>query len=189
MIHIDFHFSEILFWLFITIVFYTYVGYGIFVGIWARLIKPSNKPKALNYEPEVTLVVPAYNEAAILDAKVKNCLALDYPTSRLRLLFITDGSNDSSAEVLAAYPQVQHLHIPARGGKSLAENRAIQHVSTPYVVFTDCNTLLNPEALHAMLAHYQDPHVGAVSGEKHVLSDGSASGSGEGLYWKYESCF
>jgi biofilm PGA synthesis N-glycosyltransferase PgaC len=82
---------------------------------------------------------------------------------------------------------VQHLHIPVRGGKSLAENRAMQHVSTPYIVFTDCNTLLNPEALRIMLAHYQDPHVGAVSGEKHVLSDGSASGSGEGLYWKYES--
>ena len=181
------NFSEILFWLSIAVIFYTYVGYGLLVGIWAHFVKSDNNPEDSTFEPEVTLIVPAYNEAVILDAKVKNCLELDYPTSHIQLLFITDGSTDSSAEVLAVYPQVKHLHVPARGGKSLAENRAIQHVSTPYVVFTDCNTLLNPEALRIMLAHYQDPRVGAVSGEKHVLADGSTSGSGEGLYWKYES--
>jgi biofilm PGA synthesis N-glycosyltransferase PgaC len=184
---LNFNMLQPLFWLSITVIFYTYVGYWLLVGIWARLIKSGDKSKATNYEPKVTLIVPAYNEAAILDVKVKNCLELDYPSSKLRLLFITDGSNDSSAEVLTNYPQVQHLHIPTREGKSLAENRAMQYVDTPYVVFTDCNTLLNPEALRVMLAHYQDPHVGAVSGEKHVLNDGTTSGSGEGLYWKYES--
>jgi cellulose synthase/poly-beta-1,6-N-acetylglucosamine synthase-like glycosyltransferase len=181
------NFPVTLLWISIAIIFYTYVGYGFLVGIWAYLIKSDDKPKDLAFEPEVTLIVPAYNEAAILSTKVKNCLELDYPTDRIQLLFITDGSTDSSAEVLAAYPQVKHLHVPARGGKSLAENRAIQHVTTPYIILTDCNTLLNPEAVRVMLAHYRDPRVGAVSGEKHVLADGSASGSGEGLYWKYES--
>lgn len=181
------NFPQILFWLSIAIIFYTYVGYGFLVGIWAHFVKSDDKPRNSAFEPEVTLIVPAYNEAAILDAKVKNCLELDYPTNRIQLLFITDGSTDSSTEVLAAYPQVKHLHVPARGGKSLAENRAIQHITTPYIILTDCNTLLNPEAARVMLAHYQDPRVGAVSGEKHVLADGSASGSGEGLYWKYES--
>jgi biofilm PGA synthesis N-glycosyltransferase PgaC len=177
------------FWLFLAIVFYTYVGYGLLVAVWAYLVRKGTKQKPLSptFEPEVTLVVPAYNEADILAVKVRNCQELDYPTDKLRLMFITDGSNDNSGEVLAAYPEVQHLHIPERGGKSLAENRAIQHITTPYVIFTDCNTLLNPEAVRAMVTHYQDPRVGAVSGEKHVLNDGTASGSGEGLYWKYES--
>jgi biofilm PGA synthesis N-glycosyltransferase PgaC len=178
----------LLFWVSLGVVFYTYVGYALLVGAWAQVSgrTRSNAPKGA-FEPNVTLIVPAYNEAAILAAKVDNCLALDYPLSKLKLLFITDGSTDASAEVLAAYPQVQHLHVPERGGKSMAENRSMQYVDTPFVVFTDCNTMLNPEALKVMLAHYQDPQVGAVSGEKHVLSDGSASGSGEGLYWKYES--
>lgn len=174
------------FWISVFIVIYTYVGYGLVVGFWAY-VKPSNKSINYNFLPEVTIVVPAYNEADIIDSKVKNCLALDYPANRLKLLFITDGSTDSSAEVLAAYAQIQHLHIPAREGKSMAENRAMRHVRTPYVVFTDCNTLLNPEALRVMLVHYQDPQVGAVSGEKLIVNDGSAPGSGEGLYWKYES--
>jgi biofilm PGA synthesis N-glycosyltransferase PgaC len=176
----------LLFWMFLGVIFYTYIGYGLLIGLWAWLKRGYSTPACI-FEPEVTLIVPAYNEASILDAKVNNCLSLDYPASKLKLLFITDGSTDSSAHVLAAYPAVHHLHISERGGKSMAENRSIQYVNTPYVVFTDCNTMLNPEALRVMLAHYQDPEVGAVSGEKHVLSDGSTSGSGEGLYWKYES--
>lgn len=177
-----------LFWAAFAVAFYTYVGYGLVAWALARLtrlVRPA-RPLAF-FEPDVTLVVPAYNEADILDDKVANCLALDYPREKLRLMFITDGSTDNSAEVLARYPQVEHLHSPFRGGKSLAENRAMEFVRTPYVVFTDCNSFLNPGAVREMVKHYQDPQVGAVSGEKKVLAHDSASGAGEGLYWKYES--
>ena len=176
-----------LFWLSLAIILYTYMGYGLIVWLWARAVRGRARPLAPDFEPEVTLVVPAYNEADILDEKVRNCQALHYPASKLKLLFITDGSNDHSGDVLAAYPDVQHLHQPARAGKSMAENRAIGLVATPYVIFTDCNTLLNPEAVRLLVRYYQDPRVGAVSGEKRVLHDGSTSGAGEGLYWKYES--
>ena len=176
-----------LFWLFSAVVLYTYLGYGIIVWAWAKLARRGKHAAQTAFEPEVTLVVPAYNEAAILAAKVQNCLALDYPADKLQLLFITDGSSDNSGEVLARYPSVRHLHTPARGGKSMAENRAIRYVTTPCVVFTDCNTDLNPEAVRELVKHYADPKVGAVSGEKRVQTDGSPSGAGEGLYWKYES--
>lgn len=176
-----------LFWLFLGGVGYTYVGYGAIVWLWARLRqRPAPGPGA-GFEPEVTLVVPAYNEADILADKVRNCLGLDYPAAKLQLLFITDGSTDDSGAVLAAFPRVRHLHVPQRGGKSMAENRAMLAVTTPYVVFSDCNTLLNPAAVRALVKHYQDPRVGAVSGEKRVQRDGSTAGSGEGLYWRYES--
>lgn len=178
---------EFLFWAALALVLYTYVGYALVVGIWARLVRRRALPAASSFEPPVTLVVPAYNEADILADKVRNCQALDYPTDKLRLLFITDGSNDHSGQVLAAFPEVQHLHQPARAGKSMAENRAIRYVTTPYVIFTDCNTQLNPEAVRNLVRHYADPAVGAVSGEKRVLRDGSTSGAGEGLYWQYES--
>ena len=175
-----------LFWLALAVILYTYVGYAFLVGVWARLVgRPALVPTT--FEPEVTLVVPAYNEADILGEKVRNCLALDYPADKLHLLFITDGSTDHSGEVLAAFSRVRHLHLPERGGKSLAENRAIRYVTSPYVIFTDCNTTLNPTAVRQLVRHYADDRVGAVSGEKRVARDGSASGAGEGLYWKYES--
>ncbi|WP_046243460.1 glycosyltransferase family 2 protein [Hymenobacter terrenus] len=176
-----------LFWSSLAVVLYTYVGYALVVGVWARLVRRASPPSSAAFEPEVTLVVPAYNEADILAAKVDNCRTLDYPARKLRLMFITDGSTDHSDQVLAAYPDVQHLHTPERAGKSMAENRAIRYVTTPYVIFTDCNTMLNREAVRQMVRHYANPRVGAVSGEKRVLSDGSTSGAGEGMYWKYES--
>ncbi|WP_375418922.1 glycosyltransferase family 2 protein [uncultured Hymenobacter sp.] len=178
---------QTLFWLAMAGVLYTYVGYALVVGVWARLARRGARPLPSTFEPTVTLVVPAYNEADILADKVRNCLALDYPAEQLQLLFITDGSTDDSGRVLAGFPQVQHLHQSARAGKSMAENRAIRHVTTPYVIFTDCNTMLNPQSVRLLVRHYANPAVGAVSGEKRVLSDGSTSGAGEGLYWKYES--
>ncbi len=175
-----------LFWFSLAVVLYTYVGYALVVWVWARL-RPARPTPATGFEPEVTLVVPAYNEAAILAEKMRNCRSLDYPADKLQLLVITDGSTDDSSRVLAEFPEVQHLHQDARAGKSMAENRAIHYVHTPYVIFTDCNTQLNPAAVRQLVRHYQDPQVGAVSGEKRVLRDGSAPGAGEGMYWLYES--
>ena len=123
----------------------------------------------------LTVLVPAYNEAGILAEKIENCLSLDYPADKLRLLFITDGSTDNSGQVLAGYPQVQHLHVASRGGKSMAENRAMEFVRTPYVIFTDCNTLLNPAAVRELVKHYQNPAVGAVSGEKKVRAQAGST--------------
>ena len=179
--------AEVLFCILFAIIFYTYVGYAVVVWIWAGIAGLGKGEETNFFEPGVTVVVPAYNEANILDEKVLNCLALDYPSEKIKFIFITDGSTDQSDKVLVAYSEVMHLHIPQRGGKTMAENRAIQYVSTPYVVFTDCNTLLNPDAIRKLIRHYRDPRVGAVSGEKRVLSDGGTAGSGEGLYWKYES--
>ena len=176
------------FWLALGLVFYTYIGYGLVVWLWARALAYFRPLPALRaFEPAVTLVVPAYNEGSILDAKIANCLALDYPSDKLRLLFITDGSTDDSGQVLARYPRIEHLHSALRGGKSAAENRAMQYVQTPYVVFTDANTTLNAGAVRELVQHYQDPTVGAVSGEKKIIARDSAPGAGEGLYWKYES--
>ncbi|WP_187261803.1 glycosyltransferase family 2 protein [Pontibacter beigongshangensis] len=179
---------EISLWIAVALVFYTYFGYALVAWVWAKTKSIITKPEQLkDFEPEVTLVVPAYNEAPILQGKIENCLSLDYPADKLRIIFITDGSTDNAAEILAAYPQIQHLHSPARGGKSLAENRAMQHVQTPFVIFTDCNSYLNKEAVTEMAKHYQDPQVGAVSGEKKVMAMETSPGAGEGLYWKYES--
>ena len=172
----------------VAVVGYTYVGYAVVVWLWAKLVASARPPKAMQpFEPTVTLIVPAYNEAAILEAKITNCQALDYPAEKLKLLFITDGSTDNSSQILARHPHIEHLHSPFRGGKSMAENRAMQFVTTPYVIFTDCNTNLNSAAVRELVKHYQDPQVGAVSGEKKIERTASASGAGEGIYWKYES--
>lgn len=185
---------EIIFWVCMAIVFYTYAGYGILLFFLVKVkelfAKENDTSSAESELPEVTLLVAAYNEEAVVQAKMENSLALDYPADKLRLVWVTDGSNDRTNELLAAYGErVTVLHRPERQGKTAALNRAIDHVNTPVVVFTDANTMINREAVREIVHCLEDPKVGCVAGEKRIAvkeKDGAAGG-GEGLYWKYES--
>ena len=182
---------EILFWIGIGIVFYTYLGYGIVLYLMVKIkelfVKPRS-PRLPEPLPEATLLIAAYNEEAIVASKMVNCRQLDYPADKLRLVWITDGSNDNTNERLKEYPEVTVLYQPRRQGKTAALNRAIPYVKTPYVIFTDANTMLNPEAVTEIVRCFEDPQVGCVAGEKRVADAGGAGAAAtEGVYWKYES--
>ena len=182
---------EFWFWFCLLLVFYTYLGYGIVLFILVKIKKIFVKNRSFdpNYQPAVTLVVPAFNEESFIMEKVKNSLELDYPKDKLRILFVTDGSNDNTYQILKEAAGVEVSHEDRRAGKAAAENRAMTLIDTPIVVFCDANTYLNKDCIKNLVRHYDDPKVGAVSGEKRVLSSGAdtASAAGEGLYWKYES--
>lgn len=182
---------ELWFWLLIALVFYTYLGYGLVLFFLVRLKRLLKKPwqPSGNYEPEVTLVIPAYNEEDYIKEKAENSLALNYPAAKLRILFITDGCTDGTTQILKGVEGVEVSHQEGRAGKSAAENRAMTLVKTPVVVFCDANTMLNPDAIKNLAQYYENEAVGGVSGEKRVLTKASdtASAAGEGLYWKYES--
>lgn len=180
------------FWFALFTIFYAYAGYGILLYAIVKIRRVLGKGKVSSdpgFEPEVSFVVPCYNEIDFIDQKIKNCLELEYPKDKLKIIFITDGSNDGTNLKADSYPEVTVLHEDKRAGKSAAENRVMKFVDTPVVVFSDANTILPPKALREIVKHYADPEVGAVSGEKRILSKDkdTATGSGEGLYWKYES--
>lgn len=182
---------KILFWTSLFIVWYSYIGYGMLLYILVAIKKMLKKipiSSGNTYEPEVTLVVAAYNEEEFIHTKIKNTQELDYPKSKLQVIFITDGSSDSTPDIIKKYP-FELLHKPERRGKVAAMNRAIDYVKAPIVVFCDANTLLNRGCIRELVKHYTNPKVGAVAGEKKVLAgtDASAAGAGEGIYWKYES--
>lgn len=189
---------DIIFWISLFLIFYSYVGYGILVWILVKLKSAfksresgakSNEAGASHSYPAVALVVAAYNEEDFILEKIQNTLALDYPKDKLELIFITDGSNDNTSAIVARFPEILLLHQPARQGKVAAMNRAIQQVQSPLVIFCDANTLLNKACVREIVKHYDDPKVGGVAGEKKIMQQGkdAAAAAGEGLYWKYES--
>ncbi len=182
---------EWIFWIGIAVVLYSYIGYGVLLYFLVKIKKAVSKAIRFepNFEPPVALVVPCFNEAEYIEDKIINSLQLVYPKDKLQLIFISDGSNDDTYERVKKYPEVLALHEPARNGKAAAMNRAMQFVKAPIVVFCDANTDLNPEAIKEMVKHYADPGVGAVTGEKRIITKDkeNASGAGEGIYWKYES--
>jgi cellulose synthase/poly-beta-1,6-N-acetylglucosamine synthase-like glycosyltransferase len=184
---------KILFWMMVFTVFYTYIGYGLLVFFIIRLRKWTglNPEKQLrtDYEPEVTLMITAYNEKEIIDDKVRNSLEIDYPPSKIRFVWITDGSDDGTPEVLGHYDGIEVHHLPERNGKIAAMNRGMQFVRTPIVIFSDANAMLSRQSVKRIVALFGDEKVGCVSGEKRILvrAIDTAAGTGEGFYWKYES--
>lgn len=200
--------NELLFLVLFALVFYTYVGYGILMAILVALKRlifgRAGSKVVVNRKmdsgaesqsgagaewPEVTLLIAAYNEEAVIANKAENTKALRAPAGKLKVVWVTDGSTDSTNDLLAKYPEFKVLYQPARQGKTAAINRAMTLIDTPLVIFTDANTMLNEEAVEKIVACFSDQKVGCVAGEKRVHAAGSTStsGEGEGLYWRYES--
>lgn len=185
---------EIIFWAFVALVFYTYIGYGIVLYLMVKVkeLFVKQKKNSLPDEadlPEVTLLVAAYNEEAVVKEKMENSLALDYPVQKLHFLWVTDGSTDQTNILLEHYGRVKILYQSERQGKTAALNRAMDYVETPIVVYTDANTMVNRNAIREIVSCFQDNKVGCVAGEKRIIvkDKDNAAGGGEGLYWKYES--
>lgn len=186
---------EILFWICLFLVFYTYIGYGVLMYVLVSLRQRSSEDvsgQGVERDenlPEVTLFITAYNEEEMVAEKMANTLAMDYPKEKLKILWVIDGSNDSTMDRLEAYHGVEVLHERARKGKTAAMNRGMEYVATSLVVFCDANTMINPQALRVITNLFRDASVGCVSGEKRIAveqADGVSS-KGESAYWKYES--
>ncbi len=185
--------TESLFWIFTGLILYTYFGYTLLLLVISlvtfRLWRKDRSSWAEEELPEVTLLIAAYNEIDVVEEKIANTRALNYPSSRLHVLWITDGSDDGTPEKLNEFPDVKVLHETQRAGKTAALNRAMQAVKTPYTIFCDANTVLDREAIRRLVGPFRDARIGCVAGEKRILKNLSdtAAGSGEGAYWQYEA--
>jgi poly-beta-1,6-N-acetyl-D-glucosamine synthase len=135
--------------------------------------------------PGITLIIPAYNEAAVLEEKIKNTLQLRY-AGTLQIIVITDGSDDGSHLIAGSFEKLTVLHQPQRRGKPAAINRAMAHAQHQLTVLTDANTFLNNDALVSISAYFNNPAVGAVCGEKRIARN-KGEVYGEMVYWRYES--
>ena len=184
---------KLLFWILLFVVFYTYIGYGIILYLLVRIKRCFTKSKAVDNEvtdfPEVTLMIPAYNERDYVEKKMRNTMNLDYPKEKLHIVWVTDGSDDGTNTLLEAYDNILLFHKNERKGKINAMNRVMPYVKSELVVFSDANTELGEDSLKHIVHCFNDPNVGCVSGEKRIVNHDSdtAAGAGEGLYWRYES--
>lgn len=179
-------------WLSLGILFYTYVGYGIIVFIFNKFFPfQKNQLVHINKEdfPSLALIICAYNEEDIIEDKIRQSLSLDYPSNKVKVLVVSDGSTDSTHDQASALLGQDAFFEPERRGKVAAMNRIAAMRGESILVFCDANTILNPTALIEIGKHFKDPKVGGVAGEKKIaLGDAEkAVTAGEGFYWKYES--
>ena len=183
-------FWDVVFYISIFIVLYNYLLYAVIAFLINNIILKNYKSKSRDYYPTISFIVAAYNEQDIIEKKIENSLQQDYPLSKIELIFITDGSTDSTPAIITNYPQIKLLHEATRAGKSAALNRAVLAAKNDILIISDANTFLNNQAVKLIARHYEDGLVGGVAGEKRVIQspeDTDNVGSREGLYWKYES--
>src|SRR5262245_18754765 len=107
------------FWLCVGLIFWVYAGYPVLLYLRNRVRAP-RRVRTSEIEPAVTLIVSAYNEAAVIRQKIENSLALDYPRRLLELLVVSDGSSDDTDRIVREYEAqgVRLLRMHERGGKT-----------------------------------------------------------------------
>jgi cellulose synthase/poly-beta-1,6-N-acetylglucosamine synthase-like glycosyltransferase len=176
--------SALAFWVCLTLVAYTYVGYALLVAFLARL--RGTMPMQSDMTPPVSVVMTAYDEATRIARRVDDILAQDYPAQNLSVIVVSDGSNDGTERVAARDdPRVHVIGLPENCGKAVALKAAMDCVRTEFVVFADARQRFAPDALRRLLAPFADAQVGAVSGELRIV-DAAGRQTATGLYWRFE---
>lgn len=182
-----------MFWFGIAIPAYAYLGYPVLLVLLGRILH-AGVMKA-DITPRLSLLVPAYNEAANIERKILNSVALDYPPELLEIVIACDGCKDRTPEIakaLARSPEAQGrvrvLDYPVNRGKILTLNAAVQELQGQIIVFSDASAILNRDALRLLIRSFADPRVGSVSGKYTVIKPGEVKiGPSEDFYWKYET--
>ena len=178
--------AKALFWGSLGALAWTHVGYPLAAGALARL-RERRVAKDPSWEPSVSVIVAAYNEEPVIERRLENLLALDYPPDRLEIVVASDASSDRTNELVEAVaarePRVRLLDCP-RGGKVAAQDRAVRETTGDVVAFSDANATWAPDALRLLVADLADPDVAYVCGRLRL--EDAAGSNREGLYWRYE---
>ena len=180
-------FAQVTFFASVAVLAYTYAGYPLLLAVWAKLAPRPVRRAA--FEPDVAIVVVVHNGAAFISRKIASCLAQDYPPGRLRVLVVSDGSEDSTCALVDSIEdaRVSLLAFPQRRGKAACVNDALAACRERFVVMTDVRQPLDPLAVRRLLENLADENVGAVSGKlMHERQGMSDFGEGLDAYWRYE---
>jgi biofilm PGA synthesis N-glycosyltransferase PgaC len=181
--------AELIFWLGIATPVYAYLGYPVALALLRLVIhRPIRKQAGL---PTVSLLIPAYNEADMIEEKIRNSLALDYPPDKLEIVIACDGCKDNTPELAkraAAGTRIRILDYPVNRGKIATLNEAVRELTGDIIVFSDGAAMLYRDSVRKLVENFEDPVVGAASGKYTVVkADEVDIGKSEDFYWKYET--
>jgi cellulose synthase/poly-beta-1,6-N-acetylglucosamine synthase-like glycosyltransferase len=176
---------KVLFWFSLGALAWTQLGYPLFAAVLARVrSRPVLKG---DFTPTVSLIVAAHDEEDVIERRLENLLALDYPEDKLEILVASDASGDRTDALVEAVavrePRVRLLRCP-REGKVAAQNRAVRETGGEILAFSDANARWQPDALRKLVRSYADPDVAYVCGSSvYERADGT---NREGTYWRFE---
>ena len=171
-----------------TLIAYTYLGYPLWLWIRSRWCR--QPVRSGPYIPFLSIIMIVRNEEKVLPRKLRNLLDLNYPDESLEIVMVSDGSTDSTNQILSehtANPRIRVILNPQQQGKAAGLNAAMSSVRGEIVVFTDARQQIEPDAIRVLVENFADPEIGCASGEL-MLGDpetGEAE-QGMGVYWRIE---
>ncbi|MBF0478091.1 MAG: glycosyltransferase family 2 protein [Candidatus Omnitrophica bacterium] len=145
---------------------------------------------AKNYAfiPSVSVVMSVWNEEKVIKDKLLNLLAMDYPVDKVEILVGSDGSTDSTPELVYQFKdeRVRFFDYQERRGKMSVLNDLVKEARYDIVLFCDARQRFAPDVIKELTANFADPKVGCVSGELVIEDNGTGASQGVGMYWTYE---
>lgn len=181
--------AKLIFWLGIATPVYVYLGYPVVLLLLRRLIHNPVRKKPVY--PFLSILIPAYNEADVIQRKILNTLDTEYPLDKLEILIACDGAKDATAALakeMADGTQVRVIDYEVNRGKIFVLNDAVKECRGSIIVFSDAAAMVNRDSIPLLVSNFADPEVGAVSGlYKVVKADDVNIGKSEDFYWKYET--
>jgi cellulose synthase/poly-beta-1,6-N-acetylglucosamine synthase-like glycosyltransferase len=180
--------AEIIFWLSLGIIFYTYFGYPLLILFLSLFV--NHKIKKGEIEPKVTILITAYNEEKNIAGKLENTLNMDYPKGKFEIIVASDASEDNTDGIVKGFGSqgVTLYRVEGRVGKTETQNQTVKMAKGDIVIFSDATTKYKKDAVRKIVRNYNDPSIGAVSGRyEYVNPTGAPVGLGTILFWKYEN--
>ena len=175
-----------IFWVCLGLVTYTYLAYPALLWLFTFWRRTARYEEPASW-PSLTLVISAYNEAGVIADKLNNTLALDYP--HCQVVVVSDASDDGTDDIVKEFGDrgVVYHRLPARGGKTVAQNAGVKRAAGDILVFSDANSMYDRDALKELVRPFCDGTVGCVCGElRYFDAETGGAGKGEGFYWRYE---
>ncbi|MFL5918346.1 MAG: glycosyltransferase family 2 protein, partial [Gaiellaceae bacterium] len=174
--------AKVLFWSSLGALAWTQGGYPLAAAALARV--RGRAVRKGDFTPPVTVVVAAHNEETVIERRLQNLFAQDYPRDRFDIVVASDASTDRTDELVEETPGVRLIRCP-RGGKVAAQNTAVRQTEGEILAFSDANAQWQPDALRKLVRNFADPDVAyACGGHFYEAADGT---NREGTYWRWEA--
>jgi cellulose synthase/poly-beta-1,6-N-acetylglucosamine synthase-like glycosyltransferase len=181
--------AEFVFWCSLGCLAYVYVGYPFLLAVLSLFFE--RRKLSPDHTPYLSVLIAAYNEELGIRTKIEQTLALDYPSDKIEIIVLSDGSTDQTDEIVESFadPRVQLLSVKGRKGKTNAQNEGVKVARGEVLIFSDATTVYHPQALRHLACNYISDDVGAASGRYQYFDPEGKSPSGLGTiaFWNYEN--
>lgn len=176
----------------VFLIVYTMIGYPLLLEVLNKCIPHKKVDVNKEYEPTVTIVIPAHNEEKVIEAKVRNVVEMDYPKEKLEVIVASDHSTDSTEQIVTQLQEELTANlvlysVKERKGKTNGQDEAVRVAKGEVLVMTDANAMLKEDSVKELVSYLHDPKVGYVAGQLVYINEQATNTSdSEATYWSID---